>query len=166
MFKTIFFRNTESNVLIWWKLKRTSNFVWVPGPLRPPLAVWGLKLLARRWILEYVLYNISPKYSLIRAHDESYLWRNIQKKLAHSSFSNFSNFPEYMHGRRYTNYCIYFKPRVQKIAIEMHWFYFVTCWSSAFKCWLPQLDLVTLQIYSSGIMWTISSANWSLEFGS
>ena len=49
------------------------------------------------------LYNISPKYSLIRAHDESYLWRNIQKKLVQrimslkehkmelvqSSFSNF-----------------------------------------------------------------------------
>ena len=41
-FKTIFLRNTESIVLIWWKLKRTGNIEWVPGPLRPPLAVWGL----------------------------------------------------------------------------------------------------------------------------
>ena len=28
-----------------------------------------------------------------------------------------------------------------------------------------QLDLVTIQIYSDGIRETISSANWSLDFG-
>ena len=42
IFKTIFLRNTESVVLILWKLTGTGNFEWVPGPLRPPLAVWGL----------------------------------------------------------------------------------------------------------------------------
>ena len=47
MFKTIFLRNTESNVLIWWKLKCTGNFEWVPGPLKPPLAIWGLKQAAK-----------------------------------------------------------------------------------------------------------------------
>ena len=35
-------RNTWSIVLIWWKLMCTGNFEWLPGPLRPPLAVWGL----------------------------------------------------------------------------------------------------------------------------
>ena len=29
-----------------------------------------------------------------------------------------------------------------------------------------QYHLMTIQIYSSGIIWTISSANWPLEFGS
>ena len=28
-----------------------------------------------------------------------------------------------------------------------------------------QWDLVTIQIYSNGIIWTISSASWTLEFG-
>ena len=98
-------------------------------------------------------------------HNESCLWRNIKWNWCTVVSQTFKTFHSTSMGV-VTNYCIYFKPRVQKIVIEMHWFYFVTCWSCAFKCWLPQLDLVSLQIYSSGIIWTISSANWPLEFGS
>ena len=47
MFKTIFLRNSESIVLIWWKLQDTGNFECVPGLLRPPLAVWGLRQCGR-----------------------------------------------------------------------------------------------------------------------
>ena len=98
--------------------------------------------------------------------NESCLWRNIKWNWCTVVSQTFKTFQSTCMGVGILTTAFILNSRVQKIAIEMHWFYFVTCWSIAFKCWLPQLDLVTLQIYSSGIIWTISSANWSLEFGS
>ena len=60
-----YFEELKSIVLICWKLKHTGNFELVPGPLIPPLAVWGLTHIR-------FCFDTRPCFGMIKA-----MWRML-----------------------------------------------------------------------------------------